>query len=250
MNSFYSIAFEVKDLLTDDSWRFVDDIKEEERWLHRRTMSVSGSNVRSTLDRIIGYLMAFNGSTADSMPNTNGWFMIEIGRLIERSTQLISQLSFALKQSLDGTAQAIMVDEILQTQVSLITHRRRYRIYQSVATAIELLVLDAEYPRSLIYQLQKLQELSRKLPVKKHAVLMPDQQKTLLKTLTSCHLTDRDTPASCNDEGQRIHLIELLDDVKTQLETFDEQILINYFSHTKKAQPISWANLGSAQDEI
>ncbi len=250
LNAIYATSFEVKDLLTDDSWRFVDDIKDEERWLHGRAKSLSTSNVRSALDRMIGYIMAFNGSTADSMPNTNGWFLIEMGRLIERSTQLISQLNFAFAKLLEGTAQTIMIDEILQTQVSLITHRRRYRIYQSVATAIELLVLDAEYPRSLIYQLQKLQELSKKLPAKKHSGLMPDHQKALLKAVTRCHLTDRDTLAYYDDAGQRGQLIELLDDVKAQLEAFDEQLLINYFSHTKKAQAISWANLGSAQDEI
>ena len=250
LNAIYATSFEVKDLLTDDSWRFVDDIKDEERWLHGRAKTLSTSNVRSALDRMIGYIMAFNGSTADSMPNTNGWFLIEMGRLIERSTQLISQLNFAFAEHLEGTAQTIMIDEILQTQVSLITHRRRYRIYQSVATAIELLVLDAEYPRSLIYQLQKLQELSKKLPAKKHAGLMPDHQKALLKAVTRCHLTDRDALAYYNDAGLRVQLIELLDDVKTQLESFDEQLLINYFSHTKKAQAISWANLGGTQDEI
>ena len=102
--------------------------------------------------------MAFNGSIQDSLSKSNGAFMIEIGRRLERSKQLVSMVQNLLQFPLPEAEQQNVLEIVLVAQVSAITHRRRYRAFQSIETGLELL-LDAEYPRSLAHQIQKLLEL-------------------------------------------------------------------------------------------
>ncbi|MBB1488873.1 circularly permuted type 2 ATP-grasp protein [Oceanospirillum sediminis] len=243
LDAFYASACEVRDLLSDDSWRFVDDLKDEINSLKKHRISSTSRVVQARLDRIIGYLMAFNGSTSDSMPNSNGWFMLEIGRRIERAQQLLAMLEYTLGQELPENQQNLVLDETLSSQLSLVTYRRRYRIYQSVESAIELLILDGEYPRSLAYQLKQLQQLSQQLPPKKRPGLLEEHDKALLKAITACQLTDRESLAEADDAGLRSTLSSLIQQINSQLDVFGDMLLLNYFSHTKTARPLAWSQM-------
>lgn len=243
LDAFYGSAYEVRDLLSDDSWRFVDDLKDEIHSLKKHRISPTSRAVQARLDRIISYLMAFNGSTSDSMPNSNGWFMLEIGRRIERSQQLLAMLHYTLGQELTDSQYNLILEETLSSQLSLVTYRRRYRIYQSVESAVELLILDGEYPRSLVYQLKQLQQLSQQLPPKKRPGLLEEHDKALLKAITACQLTDRESLAELDEVGQRAGLSQLIQQINSQLEAFGDMLLLNYFSHTKTARPLAWSQM-------
>ncbi len=243
LDAFYASAYEVRDLLSDDSWRFVDDLKDEINSLKKHRISGTSRAIQARLDRIIGYLMAFNGSTSDSMPNSNGWFMLEIGRRIERSQQLLAMLHYTLGQELTDSQYNLILDETLSSQLSLVTYRRRYRIYQSVESAVELLILDGEYPRSLVYQLKQLQQLSQQLPPKKRPGLLEEHDKALLKAITACQLTDRESLAELDESGQRTGLSQLIQQINSQLDAFGDMLLLNYFSHTKTARPLAWSQM-------
>lgn len=231
-------ALQVRELLSLDSWRIIDDINDEIRRIAKSPASASTRVMQATIDRIIGFLMAFNGSTSDSMANSNGWFMLDIGRRVERSTQIASVCQHLLGQSLSEIEQLSMLEAVLSTQVSLITHKRRYRMYQSTETGLELLILDGDYPRSLLYQVEQLAQLCKFLPDNSARGMLPAHAKLLLKMQTQCHLADRETLALAT-EGQRIELIELMQSVKVSLERFGDMLLLQYFSHTKTATPLN-----------
>ncbi|MER2493871.1 circularly permuted type 2 ATP-grasp protein [Catenovulum sediminis] len=231
-------ALQVRELLSSDSWRIIDDIRDEFRRIERAPASVSTRVMQATADRIIGYLMAFNGSTSDSMSNSNGWFMLDMGRRVERSTQLVSIIENLMTEQMAELEQLSMLEAILTSQVSLITHKRRYRMYQSAETSVELLILDAEYPRSLLYQIEQLNHLCKLLPNKSTPGLMAPHQKLLLKMQTICHLAERETLASATS-GKRSELVDLMKSVKTSLDAFSDLLMLQYFSHTKTAVPLN-----------
>ncbi|WP_111979160.1 circularly permuted type 2 ATP-grasp protein [Algibacillus agarilyticus] len=242
LNFAVNAALQVKDLLSSDSWRIVDDIEEQIAELKQASISISTRDMQSLLDKIMGYIMAFNGSIADSMSNSNGWFMLDMGRRIERSIQITSFANSLLSVELDEIEQIGLLETVLLCQVSLITHKRRYRMYQSIATGLELLLLDAEYPRSLLFQLELLHSLCGKLPSKRKPGLISAHEKALLQSKTSCYLTERDSLVVA-DKATRENLVEFLRLIRFNLDTFCDLLLLQYFTHTQTAKKLTWSDI-------
>ncbi|MCG6201780.1 circularly permuted type 2 ATP-grasp protein [Psychromonas antarctica] len=239
-------AVQIRELLSHDSRRIMDDINEQIQLLKNVTANISTRAMQRSLDNIIGSIMAFNGSITDCMPNSNGWFLLEIGRRIERSIQITSLSSALLTQELDVPEELGLLEAVLSCQVSLVTHKRRYRMYQSIGTGIELLLLDAEYPRSLLFQLEQINQLCLHLPTKRRPGLIAAHEKAILLSKTTCYLTEKDYLQKCVD-GQRKQLIEFSHNIRMNLDTFCDVLLLQYFSHTQTAKKLNWTNIEQAQ---
>ncbi|MEL0657734.1 circularly permuted type 2 ATP-grasp protein [Psychromonas arctica] len=239
-------AVQTRELLSHDSRRMIDDINTQVQLLKNININISTRAMQSMLDRIIGSIMAFNGSIADCMPNSNGWFLLEIGRRIERSIQITSLSSALLTEELDESEEIGLIEAVLSCQVSLVTHKRRYRMYQSIGTGLELLLLDAEYPRSLLFQLEQINQLCQHLPTKRRPGLIAAHEKAILLSKTTCYLTEKDYLQK-SVEGQRQQLIEFSHNIRMNLDTFCDVLLLQYFSHTQTANKLNWTNIEQAQ---
>lgn len=232
-------AIQVRELLSYDSLRIVENLEDELRKIKKFTHGTATHMMQSALDRTIGYLMAFNGSLLDSMSTTNGSFMLDIGRRVERISQLVAMLETLLGEELLEVEQMSLLETLLTAQVSSITHKRRYRMYQAVETGLELLIFDSEYPRSLVYQLDQLIHLCQKLPRKQAMGLYSNTEKILLRLKSDCIITDSDILCQV-EHGLRENLIKLIHGVRDQIKIFQEILHTQYFSHTKTAKKLSW----------
>ncbi|MCP4280711.1 MAG: alpha-E domain-containing protein, partial [Alteromonas sp.] len=227
-------ALQVRELLSYDSLRIIESLEEEHHEFSTITEQTPTHRLQSTLDKLIGLTMAFNGSIQDSLSKSNGAFMIEIGRRLERSKQLVSMVQNLLQFPLPEAEQQNVLEIVLVAQVSAITHRRRYRAFQSIETGLELLLLDAEYPRSLAHQIQKITELCESLPVSAKPGFLSTTEKILLQLKASFALADRQT-LNINTNQAPSGLVSLLKSVTSQLQKFSEMMQTQYFSHTKPA---------------
>tara|TARA_R110001583_G_scaffold7720_3_gene37856 strand:+ start:32994 stop:35528 length:2535 start_codon:yes stop_codon:yes gene_type:complete len=239
-------AVQIQELLSYDSRRIIDDINEHVKALKSLTSYSSTRVLQTNLDNIIGSIMAFNGSIADCMPNSNGWFLLEMGHRIERSLQITSLTSSLLIEQLEESAELGLLEAVLTCQVSLVTHKRRYRMYQSLGTGLELLLLDAEYPRSLLYQLEQISLLCQHLPMKRRPGVIAAHEKAILLSKTSCYISEKDFLQQSSD-GQRKHLAEFSHNIRSNLDTFCDVLLLQYFSHTQTANKLNWNNIEQAQ---
>ncbi|MGB5445013.1 MAG: circularly permuted type 2 ATP-grasp protein, partial [Psychromonas sp.] len=242
-------AVQIRELLSYDSWRIIDEINEQIQVLKNTTIEVSTRSIQSSLDKIIGLMMAFNGSITDCMPNSNGWFLLEIGRRVERSIQITSLSAALLTKELEAAEELGLLEAVLSSQASLVTHKRRYRMYQSLGTGIELLLLDAEYPRSLLFQLEQINQLCQHLPARRRPGLIAAHEKAILLSKTSCYLTERDY-LQLSEGGQRKQLMEFSHNIRINLDTFCDVLLLQYFTHTKRAKKLNWTNIGKPDREI
>ncbi|AWB68790.1 hypothetical protein C2869_21365 [Saccharobesus litoralis] len=240
LNAFFFSAMQVREFLSDDSWQVIDAVKREIKRVETISQGTSMRALQTTLDRCLSYWMAFTGSVADCMANSNGWFMFEMGRRLERSNHLIAVMKSLMIEEYPEVEQHIVLESVLASQVSLITHKRRYRMYQNPASVIELLILDADYPRSLLYQLLQLENLCQHLPRRQRAGILAAQDKAILKSKTTLHLLDHDSLADVS-KGKRQQLATLLDDINSNLLMFSEVLSLNYFSHTKQAKSLNWS---------
>lgn len=237
-----NFAMQVRELLSYDSLRIIENLESEQRRLDKFSSITPTHLFQSSLDKIIGLVMAFNGSVIDSMSNSNGFFMLEIGRKMERCLQLVAMIETMLVDVLQEAEQQNMLESVLVAQVSSITHRRRYRVYQSIETGLELLLLDTEYPRSLAYQVEQLIALSQRLPqAKNKPSLLSSVEKSLLKLKAECMLVERDEIAYVVEDNRRIKLANMMAQVKAELLSFKEILHTQYFSHTKTANKFNWS---------
>ncbi|MDF2176826.1 circularly permuted type 2 ATP-grasp protein [Aliiglaciecola sp. CAU 1673] len=244
LGALLSSAMQVRELLSYDSLRIIENLETEKRRLEKSSGNVATHVLQTTLDKIIGQVMAFNGSVVDSMSNSNGWFMLGIGRRVERSMQLVSICASLLTEELPEAEQHGLLEAVLTTHVSSITHRRRYRMYQSVDTGLELLLLDGEYPRSLAFQINQLIDLCKRLPAKTSPGFLSATDKALLRLKTDCSLNEREQLGAVVD-GHRPHLQKLLQAARAHLEEFQETLQVQYFSHTKQAKKLDWSSQGA-----
>ncbi|WP_163835604.1 circularly permuted type 2 ATP-grasp protein [Spartinivicinus ruber] len=240
LSSLLDSAMQVRELLSYDSLRTIESLEVEVRRMKKAPPFAATHMLQSMLDRVIGLLMAFNGSVVDSISNSNGWFVLDIGRRLERSTQLTSMVEALLCDVLPEAQQQRVLEAVLVAQVSSITHRRRYRMYQGVDTGIELLLLDAEYPRSLAFQVKSLTSLCKWLPSKSKPGFMSITEKALLRLFADCNLIDRHQLGQVED-NRRPQLQHLMQLARHHLEAFKEILQVQYFSHTKTAHKVNWS---------
>ncbi|WP_159578100.1 circularly permuted type 2 ATP-grasp protein [Alteromonas sp. KUL106] len=242
-------ALQVRELLSYDSLRIIENLEEEIYNFTLINEQTPTHRLQTILDRLIGLIMAFNGSIQDSLSKSNGAFMIEIGKRLERSNQLVSMIRNLLQSPFPEAEQQNVLDIVLVAQVSAITHRRRYRAFQSIETGLELLLLDAEYPRSLAHQIQKITELCNSLPVKAKPGFLSTTEKILLQLKASFALADRYTLTMTNADASS-GLASLLDSVTSHLQKFSEMMQTQYFSHTKPASQLHWSGIGTPTPQI
>ena len=239
-------AVQIQELLSYDSRRIIDAISDQINALQMITVNTSSRTLQSSVDKVIGSIMAFNGSITDCMPNSNGWFLLEMGRRVERSLQITSLSAALLTEELDESAEIGLLESVLTCQVSLVTHKRRYRMHQTIGTGLELLLLDAEYPRSLLFQLEQISLLCQHLPIKRRPGVIAAHEKAILLSKTTCYVTERDYLQESTD-GKRQQLIELNHHIRSNLDTFCDVLLLQYFSHTQTANKLNWTNIEQAQ---
>jgi len=92
------------------------------------------------------------------MTRDPGWRFLSIGRRIER----LQALSIALRQALDGAADADLT-WLLRLTDSTITYRARYSTRPQWLPVLDLLVRDEANPRSIAFQIYGLRDYVRKL---------------------------------------------------------------------------------------
>lgn len=236
-------AKQIRELLSYDTFRIIDMLQSLHKKLEALDKAAPLHHLQSLLDQIIAQVMAFNGSILDSLSLSSGAFMMEMGRRLERSTQLTSALHTMLIDAPMGREQMGALDAVLLTQVSAVTHRRRYRIKHNVETGIELLLVDAQYPRSLAFQIEQMLLLSDHLPSHKRPGFLNTPTKLLLQLKTNCALAEPLELAKVSDEGQREALESFLSSIQDTLMQFKDRMQIRYFSHTQPANKLAWSDL-------
>jgi uncharacterized circularly permuted ATP-grasp superfamily protein/uncharacterized alpha-E superfamily protein len=234
LKALYFGAFNVRDLWSVDTWRIIDDIGELITSFEKKRPSFFALHNR--IDQIIDALMAFSGLTQESMSHENGRFMFDLGKRLERGLQVVKLVRGLLDHHDSDLDELVNIEALMTSQESLTTYRRRYRLSSSALAAISLLVLDENHPRSIAYQIVKLQDHFKRLPRQTKGLLsdnLNDEEKLLLKLRTVVQLSEPVKLARVDKKtGQRLALVKLLDEVDKLLKQLSDKLTHRYFSHT------------------
>jgi uncharacterized circularly permuted ATP-grasp superfamily protein/uncharacterized alpha-E superfamily protein len=226
-------AEQVKEQLSGDTQRVINNIGDELDELERTLKPDSLSAPEEALARLVTALLALAGLVNESMIRGSGWHFMEMGRRIERALQIISCVRSLLTQKFEEMEQEVLVESALLCGEALINYRRRYQNGINIDNALEMILLNDNNPRSLVYQLAQLETHFADLPGSKHSLTA--ESKLLLEATTALKLCDIHE-LSFADITIRKHLDQLLARLQYLLMSIAKAIAHRYFDHAQGPQ--------------
>ncbi len=238
LQALINAAWSVRDRLTVDTWRVVDDI---ERYLLSLTEEPPRelSETLNVLDPLITSLVAFSALTHENMNHNEGWHFLEAGRRLERGSNLATLLRTTLVPVSAENEETLLVEAVLGVTDSLITYRRRYQAGTRIGALLGLVFQDEANPRSLAYQLIALEGLVAEMPRMEFAG-RTQTEKLVLKALTEVRLAEIDRLVRAGEDGApRKALLAMLETVGAQLAAISDALTAQYFAHAEQPHSLS-----------
>ncbi|MGV9819226.1 circularly permuted type 2 ATP-grasp protein [Nocardia xishanensis] len=224
-----SSARAVRDQLSHDTWMILSSM---DRALAE--YRGSGGDQETALSAVhaqtLAALLSLAGIWSESVVRDIGWFVTDIGKRVERGLALTALLSAALTETYPAEAQRVVTEAVLQAAESSVSYHRRHRDSVRVSAVAGLLLFDRANPRSLAYQLERLETDFAALPgasgSSRPQRLLADAQRILRRL-------DPDELEVTDENGRRTELADLLEGVHLRLRKIAES-----FETTKLSLPI------------
>lgn len=236
----------VRDQMSNDTWMVLAAV--ERALLHPedqpsvrstdeppQSKAEGDAYLSSTSNLTLAGMLALSGVAAESMVHDVGWTMMDIGKRIERGLGLTALLRATLTTVRSPGAEQTITESTLVVCESSVIYRRRNPGTVSVAAVADLVLFDAENPRSLAYQLERLRTGLKALPGSSGSSRperLVDEIITRLRRVEPADLEET-TP-----EGHRAELSALLDDVHSELRELSVVITATHLSLPGGMQPL------------
>lgn len=232
----------VRDQMSNDTWMVLGAV---ERALARQAASPpNGARVRRAADdtalaaaqqQTLGAMLALSGVIAESMVHDAGWTMLDIGKRIERALALTTLLRATMTARRSPQAEQTITEAALVACESAVIYRRLNLGRVSVAAVAELVLFDAQNPRSLVYQMDRLRTGLRALPGSSGSSKperLVDEITTRLRRLDPQELEEVD------GQGHRVALTALLDAILAELGDLSDAITSTQLTLPGEMQPL------------
>jgi uncharacterized alpha-E superfamily protein len=228
----------VRDQMSNDTWMVLAAV--ERAVLHRgRTLPESQTEGEAYLvsahRETLAGMLAMSGLAAESMVQDVGWTMMDIGKRIERGLALTALLNATLTTVRTPDAEQTVTESTLVACESSVIYRRRNPGAVNISAVADLVLLDAENPRSLVYQFERLRSDLKALPGSSGSSRperLADEIGTRLRRLDPRDLEDV-TP-----DGRRGELGELLGGLHATLRDLSGVITATHLSLPGGMQPL------------
>ena len=251
LQALVSAAYAVRDRWSTDTWRVMNNIENLCSTLEKSIPEGGDAGTQiltdlvlqeaelASLDQLMIFLSALSGLNAESMTQTIGWISLDMGRRIERALLLIVLCRSSLVAVQDEWIEDLLLESVLAAAECLITYRSRYRSALHFPTVLELLLLDEDNPRSLLYQLKRLEEQIRVLPREKFGYRLSEEEQLILEALTQLQLSNTiDLAERSEHTTQRTGLEKLLVRLAQILIDLSDVLTHTYFSHIQRPQQL------------
>ncbi|MGB4776758.1 circularly permuted type 2 ATP-grasp protein [Microbacterium sp.] len=225
----------VRDQLSVDTWRVFSNIDRATRSLEQ---APHAHRTAESAGRMLAAMLSLYGVTENMIRDT-GWHMIKTGRYLERGLQLCHLLRVTATEQVDPLTERDLLDSLLLAAESVVTYRRRYRGAIRIADVLELLLVDAENPRSLLFAVGRLRVHLGAMPAStgsSRAERLREHLQTQLEALDGvelAHLAD----------GRGEALTPFLSSIVSQLEQLSDAISQLHFASGPPPVPMSELDL-------
>ncbi|TVQ88473.1 MAG: hypothetical protein EA400_09180 [Chromatiaceae bacterium] len=227
-------AWSVRERLSADTWRIINDIEHHLQVLTRSPPQAL-ANALDVLDPLITSLVAFSALTNENMTHNEGWHFLEAGRRLERGINTATLLRSTLVTVAPEQGEGMIVEAVLGVTDSLITYRRRYQAGTRVGALLDLVLQDETNPRALAYQIAQLARLIDEMPRDGMTPRRTPAQKLSLRLLADLRLAEIHQLAQAGPDGKRREtLAELLTSIEGDMSDLSDALTAQYFRHEEQ----------------
>jgi len=227
----------VRDQLSNDTWMVLASV---ERALAQRSdppqsLAEADALLASAHARTLAGMLTLSGVASESMVRDVGWTMMDIGKRIERGLWLTALLGATLIAVRSAAAEQTVIESTLVACESSVIYRRRTVGKVSVAAVNELMLFDADNPRSLLYQLERLRADLKDLPGSSGSSRperIVDEMSTRLRRSGAAEL------GMLTVDGRRAELADLLAAIHAELRDLAEAITETQLALPGGMQPL------------
>jgi len=216
-----SAASAIRDRFSPDAWRAINDLAK--LIAAPLTALPSESAITERVEAALRIIAALSGLAQENMTQLAGWRFLDLGRRIERAL-LTCRLTRALAQprTLDGE-----LDVLLELADSQITYRQRYIMIAAPTPVIDLVMLDPNNPRSVMFQLDRIEAHLRALPRRSTSGRLSPVEQIAAAVATRLRTVD----AAAVSEA-------LIVDVEQALMKLSDAVSAAYLANTERSDPV------------
>jgi uncharacterized circularly permuted ATP-grasp superfamily protein/uncharacterized alpha-E superfamily protein len=236
LEAHFNAASQVRDRLSVDSWRIVNQLNLNSLFPWEPRPGRLGDLVL-LMNQAINLLAALTGLGTESMTRGLGWRFLDMGRRIERAQQT-TRLFRRLLVAADSEATPLL-EAILEICGSSMTYRSRYRASLQLAPVLDLLLVDDSNPRSVCHQLNSLSGHVEVIPKMVGESVHSAEQRIMWSAQSLLRLTDVEALCEIDRSGQRDRLESLLVQLEEHLRSLSTEITHNYLTHTGPARQLN-----------
>jgi len=220
----------VRDHWSTDTWRVLREI--EEYFNVPDTQHPVTNRMLKTLDGIVTAMVAFIGLNRESISREQGWVLLDMGRKIEQSLLLANMLRTTLVIKQDEQVDYNLMEAVLKSNECLVNYRYKYRAHLQLPLMLDLMILDPNNPRSLVYQLDRVKAYLSQLPFAKQDNTLPEHEKLILEAHTLLKLSSKDKLSTFDKESMMYdNLNEFLSKMQILLNKIHDVVSKIYFKH-------------------
>ena len=231
-----SIAWLLRDRISVDAWRILNQL-DLQLSAPPPPEPIRISGAQALLDQAISTLSAFGGLVMESMTRGDGWRFLDIGRRIERASQMVELIRLGL--GFESDTDSGQLEVLLEIADSSITYRSRYLTSMQPELVLDLLLLDEANPRSVAYQLAQLHDHIDRLPGSLSPTHRAPESRIAISLLTAVQLAEAGEFIGANPEGRRENLEILLNRLSSDLRLLSETLTRQYFSQAMASRQFS-----------
>lgn len=217
----------VRDRLSADSWRVAGSLR---RRLAEVAVPVDGPEIEPLIDELITLLAALRGLQDDTMIHSRAWRFLEMGRCLERGLLTGACLQATLVRPPPPSAEPLLLDAVLDHLESLNAYRREHHHAAQPDSVLQLVLLGESNPRSLAFQLERLEAAVARLPDAGSAEHLSPEQRRVLEARTALRLSAPETLLAASADGRRDALQALLAQIARLLGETARGLAAAYFS--------------------
>lgn len=219
------LASTVRDRLSVDTSRILNQLHQDFPLRHGRIQFV---DVLVHLNRMIADFAAFSGMEMENMTRGHSWRFLDIGRRLERATNLARLLSKAV---VIGPSDDAILEPLLEIADSSMTYRRRYFARPSLPLVLDLLLADPTNARALAFQFDALSTHVQQLPRDPKAPSPTREERVVAGIAAALRDADLVALSGRDANGQFSALIDLLGSFQNDLHALSNAITHFYFAH-------------------
>ena len=223
-----ALAGRVRERLSSDGWRIVQEITSELESHDSENSELS--DLLDLTDTLVVYLASFGGMVHESMTRTFAYQFYKLGRHLEQGLQLVDLVKNSLATT--NRISADLLEAVLEISDSGMTYRSRYYANLQLPAVLDLLLLDETNPRSLGFQLVRLNETIESLPGNQSSADFSNERRLAMDCLHDIRMADPTRLCKLDDRGRKTELLKLLEKMASQLPEIATSISNRFLVHS------------------